>query len=141
MPGLKHLAAVVPAIAALGVTIQSAHAIALVERVTAEVDPSTYDGPCPTTINLKGAVTVGVPGGHFLRYYYRWEAEGRPLTEEVFTMSKEKRDRFETPWPVPFAPGTSGVLPIRLHVYLATRNGKTEGDYFSPPVNVTVNCK
>jgi hypothetical protein len=125
------------------VTIFDIHqsAAAIIEHVTTEVSPNPYEGPCPASIKLDGVVTFGLNPGQKIKYVYRWESGDRVLTEDATTISTGKRDHIHGTWPVPLPAGTTLSLPIRLHAFLGSYLGRTEGDYYSTAVSVSVTCK
>jgi hypothetical protein len=114
---------------------------AIIDYVTTEVTPNPYDGSCPVSLKLEGSITFGMDPGHKIKYVYRWESGDRVLTEDVVTMSTGRRDRVAGNWQVQALSGTTLSVPIRLHAFLGSRYGRTYQDYYSSPVNLTMNCK
>jgi hypothetical protein len=114
---------------------------AIIDHVTTEVTPNPYEGSCPVSIKLEGSVTFGLSPGQKIKYVDRWEGGGRVLTEDVTATSTGRQDHIQGRWPVQLAAGTTLSLPIRLHAFLGSHQGKTVGDYYSSVVKVSLTCK
>jgi hypothetical protein len=132
---------ILSALAATAIFAGRPASAAIIEHVTSEVTPNPYEGPCPTSIQFNGVVTFGLHPGQKIKYVYRWESGDRVLTEDVTTTSTGRVEHIQGAWPVQLAAGTTLSLPIRLHAFIGSYQGKTVGDYYSSPVKVTLTCK
>ena len=115
----------------------------IIDNVTATVNPTTYEGPCPALIGLAGVVSFDVVSNEQEKYTYRWESGNQVLTDDVTAFSKGRRNHVLAMWEVQEVVGKTVTMPIVLHAwrYVAANYGKTTADRYSTPVNLIVTCQ
>jgi hypothetical protein len=136
-----------PAALTIGLACHSAKA-ELIDHLSVEATPSTYEGPCPVTIKLQSIIKFEVSFNTQEKFVYRWEAKDKTLTEEVVALSKGRTNHVETTIDIQAPVGRKITLPIRLHVSWGTEFNKETpylslavNDHYSEPTNVTVTCR
>jgi len=125
-----------------------------IDRVVTTIAPAAYDGPCPVTIKLEGAVIFDVARNNQENYAYHWATVDQQLTDDVKAFSKGRTNHVESSIQLQEPVGAPATIPITLHAYKLVSEGTSEffrysksyrndqvKDYPSLPANLTITCR
>jgi hypothetical protein len=96
------------------------------------ISQTVYDGPCPVTIKLEGAVMFDVARNNQENYAYHWATGDQQLTDDVKAFSKGRTNHVESSIQLQEPVGVPATIPsactpinscrrVRLN-FSATRN-------------------
>jgi len=125
----------------------------LFDHISVSATPSKYDGPCPVSIKLESVIKFEVSFNTQEKFFYRWESNGRTLTDDEVALSKGRINRVTETIDVSGPVGKTVTMPIRLHASwgsLLTSSAPSKSspylsmavnDHYSDPTDLTFTCR